>query len=389
MMADNIEHVISYWFIFQKFHSPALGGFAVVSHWLPFLLFSVSIGALAERIDPRRIVQCGMVLFIIASSAWAFFFLTNLLTIWSAMLVLVVHGCAGVFLQTPTQLLLHSFVPPQDLPSAVRLNSTARYMGFLVGPAVGGAIMLVLGPSKGIIVNTLFYVPMVIWMFRAPKPVRHDAVKIPFRGLADFGATIRIIAPNAILTSMTILAGLTSFLIGNAYSAQMPGFANDLGHGDAGLSYSLLLAADAGGAMCAGILLESWGQMRSSPRIAIGLAACWAGALIAFAVSSSFPVAVAFLFAAGFCELSFNTMAQALVQVHAPVEAKGRVIGLFNMGSLGMRTFSGLSVGLLGAWIGIHWSLALAGAAVLICLATMAWLYVPSNPSVQKVARST
>src|SRR5476651_765644 len=38
MMADNIEHVISYWMVYQKFHSPALAGFAIVSHWLPFLL---------------------------------------------------------------------------------------------------------------------------------------------------------------------------------------------------------------------------------------------------------------------------------------------------------------------------------------------------------------
>src|SRR5205085_1217505 len=67
MMADNIEHVISYWMAFQKFHSPALGGFAVVSHWLPFLLFSVPAGALADRFDPRRIIQCGMALFILAS----------------------------------------------------------------------------------------------------------------------------------------------------------------------------------------------------------------------------------------------------------------------------------------------------------------------------------
>ena len=40
-MADNIEHVISDWVMFQAFHSPALGGFAVISHWVPFLLFSV------------------------------------------------------------------------------------------------------------------------------------------------------------------------------------------------------------------------------------------------------------------------------------------------------------------------------------------------------------
>ena len=64
MMADNIEHVISYWMVFQKFQSPALAGFAVLSHWLPFLLFSVAAGALADRFDPRRLIQCGMGLFI-------------------------------------------------------------------------------------------------------------------------------------------------------------------------------------------------------------------------------------------------------------------------------------------------------------------------------------
>src|SRR6516225_3660119 len=52
MMADNIEHVISYWVMFRKFHSPALAGFAVLSHWLPFLLFSVASGVLADRFDP-------------------------------------------------------------------------------------------------------------------------------------------------------------------------------------------------------------------------------------------------------------------------------------------------------------------------------------------------
>ena len=51
MMADNIEHVISYWMVYQKFHSPALAGFAIVSHWLPFLMFSVASGALADRFD--------------------------------------------------------------------------------------------------------------------------------------------------------------------------------------------------------------------------------------------------------------------------------------------------------------------------------------------------
>src|SRR5205823_2676587 len=105
MMADNIEHVISYWVLFQKFQSPALAGFAVVSHWLPFLVFGVAIGALADRFDPRRLIQCGMGLFIVASLGWGILFITDTLQMWHAMVLLVIHGLASVFWVTPTQLL--------------------------------------------------------------------------------------------------------------------------------------------------------------------------------------------------------------------------------------------------------------------------------------------
>src|SRR3954466_16243121 len=77
MMADNVEHVISYWVAFQKFHSPALGGFAVVSHWVPYLVFSVPVGALNDRFDSRRLIQIGAVLFMCVSIGWGYFFVTD------------------------------------------------------------------------------------------------------------------------------------------------------------------------------------------------------------------------------------------------------------------------------------------------------------------------
>src|SRR3954467_2776373 len=89
MMADNIEHVISYWVAYQKFHSPALGGFAVVSHWLPFLAFSVPVGALNDRVDSRRLIQIGVTLFVIASAGWGYFFYTDTLRVEYAMALLV------------------------------------------------------------------------------------------------------------------------------------------------------------------------------------------------------------------------------------------------------------------------------------------------------------
>ena len=140
MMADNIEHVISYWVIFGKFQSPALGGFAVVSHWLPFLLFSVYSGALADRFDPRRMIQLGMTLFMGVSITWGVLFITGALQIWHAAALLIVHGMAGVLWGPPSQLLLHDIVGREHLQSAVRLNATARQLGMLMGPGVGGAL---------------------------------------------------------------------------------------------------------------------------------------------------------------------------------------------------------------------------------------------------------
>jgi MFS family permease len=375
MMADNIEHVISYWVVYQKFHSPALAGFAVVSHWLPFLLFSVAVGALTERFDPRRIIQCGMLLFISASLGWGYFFLTDTLQMWHAMVLLVVHGCAGVLWQTPNQLLLYDIVGPADLMSAVRLNATARYLGVLVGPAVGGAILLALGPAHGIMLNTLFYLPLVLWLVSAPYGPRFRSgappPRRPVRGLADIVQTARDIAAHPVIVSMTLLAGLSSLFIGNAYNAQMPGFAFDLGHGDPGLSYSMLLAADAAGALVAGVVLEGKGLLPPSAPTAVMLAMLWCGALIGFAAASTYSVALVLLFTAGFFELSFNAMAQTLVQINAPTEIRGRVLGLFNMASLGMRAFSGVSIGLVGSLIGVHWSLGLSGLVMLAIAAAL------------------
>ena len=67
------------------------------------------------------------------------------------------------------------------------------------------------------------------------------------------------------------------------------------------------------------------------------LALLWCCALICFAISNIYPVALVLLFAAGFLELAFNAMAQALVQLNAHEEIRGRTIGLFNMASLGLR----------------------------------------------------
>jgi MFS family permease len=374
IMADNVEHVISYWVIFQKFHSPALAGFAVISHWVPFLFFAAFSGALADRFDVRRLIQIGTLMLFSVSVGWGAMFLTDSVAMWKAMALLVVHGLAGVFWVPAAQVLIHQIVSADQLPSAVRLIATSRYLGFLVGPAVGGGLLLLLGPSHGIMVNALIYLPLVIWLIGAPYGrAAADGRRVPpaLTGFGDIWSTMKVVARHPILLSMTVLVGASSFFVGNAYQAQMPGFAEDLGHGRADMSYSALLAADAAGGLAGGLLLESRAMLAPRARTAFILAMVWCAALIGFARSNIYALAISLLFIAGFVELAFNSMAQALVQLNAPNEIRGRVIGVFSMSAMGMRTFSGLSVGILGASVGIHNSLSLSAAALFVIIAVM------------------
>ena len=384
MMADSVEHVISYWIMFQKFHSPALGGFAMLSHWLPFLFFSVYSGALADRFDPRRIIQAGMALFMLSSLAWGLFFLVGNIQVWHAAAILVIHGFAGVLWSPASQLLIHDIVGGgQDLHSAVRLNATGRWLGLLAGPAVGAGIMVAFGPAWGILLNVLFYLPLVLWCWKAPfgpKFRKEKAPARPLRGLADILQTLKDVAGNRIVASMCLLSAGAGIFVGTGYQAQMPEFAQDLGHGDPGAAYSALLGADAAGALVAGLVLEARGLLPPDPRSAFVLAMLWACALVGFAASPAYGLSLALLFAAGFLELSFNAMAQTLVQLHAPAAVRGRVIGLYSMSSLGMRAFSGVTIGFAGSLIGIHWSLGLSAVAL---LALTSWLlaYTSKGPS--------
>jgi MFS family permease len=390
MMADSIEHVISYWVLFEKFQSPALGGFAIISHWLPFLLFSVWSGALADRFDPRRMIQIGMVLFMGVSVAWGLLFTFDVLEVWHAVVLLILHGLGGVLWGPPTQLLVHEIVGREQLQSAIRLNSMGRYLGLLMGPAVGSAIMLMLGPANGILVNALIYLPLVIWLWKAPYGPKYRKTKpVPartVRGFKDIFSTALAIAENRTVVTMVLLGGSAAFFIGNGYHPQMPEFAYDLGYGNGGLTYGLLLAADACGALVAGLVLESLGLLRPKARSALILAMLWCFFIAAFAASTNYLIALALLFAVGFVELSFNSMAQTLVQLRAPPEIRGRVIGLYNMSSLGMRTFSGVTIGVIGGYIGIHWSLALSALVLLVIIALL-FTYLARPESTATTAR--
>ena len=367
--ADNIEHVISYWVIFQAFHSPMLGGFAVISHWVPFLLFSVYAGSLADRYDCRKLIQISQGLFALASLAWAVLFLTGTLRVWHAAAILLIHGAAGVIGLPASQLIVYDIVGPEKLPSAIRLNATSRYLAILFGPAVGGGMMLLLGPGHGLLANILLYLPFTLYLLRMPYTGhRRDpgARRATGFGLADVQRLLGEARAEPRLLTMILLGGTTSFLVGNAFQAQMPEYAHHLGADEAGAWYSVLLAANAVGAIIGAVLLESSTFVTLSARAAIVCALVWGVLMALFPAAQNYPVAVLLLVLAGIFNVAFTSMAQTIVQLLAPPRLRGSMVGLFNTSMLGLRAGSGLTVGVLGALIGVQWSLTLSSAAVVL-----------------------
>src|SRR5262245_13923191 len=238
----------------------------------------------------------------------------------------------------------------------------------LFGPAVVAGWMLVLGPPLALIANICIYVPLTLWLLYVPYTGHRHKSGVAKRAIRwnDAIKTFREVRHNRSIITMVVLGGSASLFVGNAYQSLMPAFATDLGAGSAGFTYSALLMATAAGAVFGGFLLEGkgWLQAKVSGAIVCAILSCVA--IGGFALSRSYYLSLALLFCAGILNLAFYSSAQAIVQIEAPSDLRGRVIGLFTMSAQGFRAFSGVTVGIIGSIIGIHWSLAISASALFV-----------------------
>jgi predicted MFS family arabinose efflux permease len=299
--------------------------------------------------------------------------------IWNACALLVVHGLAATLWAPAEQLMLHDFVGTEELPSAVRLNATARSLGILLGPVVGSALLLGLGSTAGIFANVLIYLPLTFFLARTKFTghLRDAAVARVRLSALDAVKVFREVAGNPTLVSLIALAGLGSFFIGVALQSTMPIFAADFGSGAGDSAYGVLLFANGAGGVVGGLLLEVTGRIKPTLKAAIVSTLILGLATLGFAVTGSYPLALLLLVVGGAANLAAMSIGQTVVQLMAPPEQRGRVIGLYGVSANGLRFGSGITVGLLGGLIGVHWSLGLSSAALCVGTALVA-LYADS-----------
>lgn len=371
MGGDNLEHAITYWVMWQTFHSPLLAGLAVLTHWLPHLLFSIPLGALADRFDCRRLVQLSGLLFISASVGWGVLFATHTLQPWHCVILLLVHGFASAIWKAPDQLMLYDMVGPEGVPSAVRLMATGLTLGQLVGPAIGALLLTTVGPTVGIFLNAIMYLPFMIYLFITPMTGHvRDAGRRVAAHWSDIVQVLRDVPRYPSILVVMILQGGVALFIGAALMPLLPEFGGLLGVPD-GAGYAVLISSMAAGAVVSGITLEAVGRIRASARVAIGTAAVFAVAILVFALSRSYALSVVALVVAGAGNLITASTSQTIVQLTAPADRRGRFVGAAGMTSNGFQAGSGILMGVLAGAIGVSAAVATGAVGILVVAAVL------------------
>ena len=385
MAGDNVEHVIGYWLIWEISQSPFWLGYAVFTHWIPFILFSAVAGTLADRLDSRLVIQVSQALYMSCSLAWGVLALTGRLELWHVAVILVVHGLAGVVFGPSSMLIIHEMVGPRDLVSAISLNAASRNLALMVGPIVGGALLASVGPGTGFLINILIYLPLSVVLFKLPyKGI--VAASTRGEGWRGYLAGFRAVRRSRLILGLLCVGGVGSFLVGSAFQAMMPVFAVEV-LGVREFGYSLLLSSFGLGSVIGAVILGLQGSVLPRPALVTASALTWSLCVGAFALSRWFPLSVALLLGAGASMMLFSSMGQTIIQTWSPPALRGRVVGLYSMISMGPRAFSGLLVGGFATASGAPAALATFSALIVIVTLGMGalvreiWGLAPIRPA--------
>lgn len=363
---DGMETVIRNLLVLQLAGDQAAFwlGMMVFAHWVPFTVFSLYGGALADRYDVRKVQLVAQLLLFAAGLGVAVITIAGLVSVWWIFGFLLLHGFAGAIGNPAQQTLVHSIVGRDRLLSAVSLSSTARQLSQVVGPAIAGLVFVAFGPGWGLLVNALSFVPLLLLLalMRLPRA----EIRPPQATLDALREGIGFVRARPRLAALIGVEMLPVVFLGHTFHSLLPLFARDRLGVDA-LGYSLLLVASGVGALGAAIWL-AYGRERSDPlRTVVIAAALEMAAILAFALTTSYGLALGLMLGIGATAVIAQALANTTLQLSAPDRIRGRVMGAYSFGTQGMRVVNGPLLGGLAQVIGPV--IAVAGSAALVCAA--------------------
>jgi MFS family permease len=232
-----------------------------------------------------------------------------------------------------------------------------------LGPAIAGVLSATVGVGTCFLVNAASYL-VVIACLVVMRPAELHPIKPAPRERGQFRAGVRYVRGNREL--LAVLVFIAMFLgLAWEFEVALPLLANRTFGGGAGL-YGLMSSVLGIGALTGGMVMARWGQANKRTILAGGIAV-----MIALFLTAGAPyiwTALIALVLVGVTSCIAAASSSATAQLLAAPEMRGRVMGLYTMGSIGTRPIGGLIVGYVGQHVGPRASFVFSGASVAVAL---------------------
>ncbi len=364
-----VQTVAQGWLVLQLTDSAFAVGLVTALGSLPILLFTLYGGVVADRVDKRRMVLLLQCLMLLEALALAVLTHQGWITVHLVMGLAAFYGLLSAFEVPTRQAMVSEIVGREDLMNAIALNSSAFNVARVIGPSIAGALIATVGLAVCFYLNAASYLAVIVGLVL--MRVRRPAVplRVPaFGALKEgFGYIFGNRWPRALVT---IIAGFSIF--GYSFLPMMPVFARDVLGLDAG-GYGAIVSAVGLGAAVGAIGMAAMGGRSRSGRLLIGTFAIFGLFLAAAAFAPEFWSALALFTVAG-CLMAMNgILANTMLQLQAPDELRGRVMGFYSFVVLGMAPFGAFQVGWVSEHYGARVAFALGGAACVLIAGIVGW----------------
>lgn len=341
------------WLIHTRMGEPFFLGLRAFAAEFPLLAFMLVGGAVADRVDRRKILLTSQVLQMTFAAALAVLFYLDRLGIGAILLIAFLTGLAQSQSAPTYQAVLTSIVPPAHIPNAVALNSLQFNLSRAIGPAIAGLLLASAGTGPCFAVNALSFVAVILAIRGLHLPPPPQAAGSAGLTLSQsLGEGVAHVRRSPELFGLTLLALLGSFLAFPLIT-YLPVLAGDvLKTGAAG--YSLLLSSFGGGAIVGAVLTAQRGKVPGRGRLML---ATFAGFSVLAGVAlfvSWQPLVMALLFGAGGLLATAYSTLNSLVQELAPDALRGRVLSAFGLAFRGGGPLGGLVAGALVGPLGLR-----------------------------------
>jgi MFS family permease len=355
-----MQRVAQSWLVLDLTGSAFYVGLVDAVGSLPVLLFSLYAGAVADRVSRHRMViatQCASMTVALAFAAVTF---AGWQSVGLVVFLAAALGVAQAFDIPARQSFFIELVGREDLPSAIALNASAFNATRLIGPAIAGVLIGLVGVGACFLLNGVSYLAVLAALFAMRGVASQPRVRPAVSAWANIREGLRYVASEPRVRVLLVnVAALSIF--GLPFLTLLPVLARQ-GLGRGAQEYGWMMSAVGGGALVGALALATFGSHLPRGRV-LGTASVVFGLAVGgLALVRSVLAALALLMVAGAAMITTTALTNTLLQLLAPDWLRGRVISVYTFAFIGMAPFGALMGGSVAEGLGVFVALGLGGA---------------------------